>query len=79
MSNSNLASLPPSMLHKILSKAATSYLRDFSSARIAFSEFNQIGREEYFYRYADLFNLNDWIDEANALRTSGLGATKPVI
>ena len=69
MSNSNLASLPPSMLHKILSKVATSHLRDFSSARIAFSEFNQIGREEYFYRSADLFNLNDWIDEANALRT----------
>ena len=69
MSNSNLASLPPSMLHKILSKVATSHLRDFGSARIAFSEFNQIGREEYFYRSADLFNLNDWIDEANALRT----------
>ncbi|CAF1708739.1 unnamed protein product [Brassica napus] len=69
MSNSNLASLPPSMLHKILSKVATSHLRDFSSARIAFSEFNQIGREEYFYRSADLFNLNDWIDEVNALRT----------
>uniref|UniRef100_A0A0D3D5I6 F-box domain-containing protein n=1 Tax=Brassica oleracea var. oleracea TaxID=109376 RepID=A0A0D3D5I6_BRAOL len=69
MSNSNLASLPPSMLHKILSKVATSHLRDFGSARIAFSEFNQIGREEYFYRSADLFNLNDWIDEANVLRT----------
>ncbi|WZY78172.1 hypothetical protein YC2023_024556 [Brassica napus] len=69
MSNSNLASLPPSMLHKILSKVATSHLRDFGSARIAFSWFNQIGREEYFYRSADIFNLNDWIDEANALRT----------
>ncbi|WZY86589.1 hypothetical protein YC2023_032973 [Brassica napus] len=45
MSNSNLASPPPSMLHKILSKIATSHLRDF-----------------------DLFNLNDWIDEANSLR-----------
>ncbi|CAN6853434.1 unnamed protein product [Brassica oleracea] len=30
---------------------------------------NQIGREEYLYRSAYLFNLNDWIDEANALRT----------
>ncbi|CAG7905530.1 unnamed protein product [Brassica rapa] len=69
MSNSNLASLPPSMLHKILSKVATSHLRDFGCARIAFSGFNQIGREEYFYLSADLFNLNDWIDEANALRT----------
>ncbi|CAN7135258.1 unnamed protein product [Brassica rapa subsp. narinosa] len=69
MLNSNLASLPPSMLHKILSKVATSHLRDFGCARIAFSGFNQIGREEYFYRSADLFNLNDWIDEANALRT----------
>ncbi|KAF3499106.1 hypothetical protein F2Q69_00044471 [Brassica cretica] len=69
MSNCNLASLPPSMLYKILSKVATSHLRDFGSARIAFSGFNQIGREEYLYRSADLFNLNDWIDEANALRT----------
>ncbi|KAF2618928.1 hypothetical protein F2Q68_00038807 [Brassica cretica] len=69
MLNSNLASLPPSMLHKILSKVATSHLRDFGSAIIAFSEFNQIGKEEYFYRSADLFNLNNWIDEANALRT----------
>ncbi|KAG2283185.1 hypothetical protein Bca52824_054405 [Brassica carinata] len=54
MSNFNLASLPPSMLHKILSKVATNHLRDF---------------EDYFYRSADLFNLNDWIEEANALRT----------
>ncbi|CAF1919587.1 BnaC02g33130D [Brassica napus] len=69
MSNFNLASLPPSMLHKILSKVATNHLRDFGSARIAFSGFNQIGREDYFYRSADLFNLNDWIEEANALRT----------
>ncbi|KAF3586366.1 hypothetical protein F2Q69_00030065 [Brassica cretica] len=72
MSNFNLASLPLSVLHKILSKVATSHLRDFGSARIAFSGFNQIGREDYFYRSADLFNLNDWIDEANALRTSRL-------
>ncbi|KAH0898479.1 hypothetical protein HID58_048047 [Brassica napus] len=57
------------MFHKILSKVATSHLRDFGSVRIAFSQFNQIGREEYFYRYEDLFNLNDLIDEANALRT----------
>ncbi|WZZ53506.1 hypothetical protein YC2023_053613 [Brassica napus] len=69
MSNFNLASLPLSMLHKILSKVATSHLRDFGSARISFSGFNQIGREEYFYRSADLFNLNDWIDEANSLKT----------
>ncbi|KAG2298863.1 hypothetical protein Bca52824_035335 [Brassica carinata] len=54
MSNFNLASLPSSLLHKILSKVATCHLRDF---------------EEYFYRSADLLNLNDWIDEANALRT----------
>ncbi|KAF2599867.1 hypothetical protein F2Q68_00008659 [Brassica cretica] len=57
------------MLHKIRLEVATSHLRDFGSARIAFYGFNQIGREEYFYRSADLFNLNDWIDEANALRT----------
>ncbi|KAF3536253.1 hypothetical protein F2Q69_00024094 [Brassica cretica] len=57
------------MLHKILSKVATNHLWDFGSARIAFSGFDQIGREDYFYRSADLFNLNDWIEEANALRT----------
>ncbi|KAL0696104.1 hypothetical protein Bca4012_063284 [Brassica carinata] len=53
MSNSNLASLPSSLLHKILSKVATCHLRDF---------------KEYFYRSANLLNLNDWIDEANAVR-----------
>ncbi|KAL0723343.1 hypothetical protein Bca4012_037942 [Brassica carinata] len=68
MSNFNLASLPSFLLHKILSKVATCHLRDFGSARVAFSGFNQIGREEYFYRSEDLLNLNDWIDEANALR-----------
>ncbi|KAF8080887.1 hypothetical protein N665_0917s0003 [Sinapis alba] len=65
----NLASLPPSMLHNILSKVATSNFRDFGSARIAFSGFNQIGRDEYFYRSADRINLYDWIYEINALRT----------
>ncbi|CAH8356863.1 unnamed protein product [Eruca vesicaria subsp. sativa] len=69
MSNFNLASLPPSMIHKILSKVETSHIRDFGSERVDFSGFNQIGRGEYFYRFADLFNLNGWIDEANAVRT----------
>ncbi|KAF8052927.1 hypothetical protein N665_1489s0003 [Sinapis alba] len=69
MLNSNLASLPPSMLHKILSNVATSHLRDFVSARVAFSRFNQVAREEYFYRFVDLFHMNDWIDEVNAVRT----------
>ncbi|KAG2304199.1 hypothetical protein Bca52824_032850 [Brassica carinata] len=68
MSNFNLASVPPSILHKILSKVATSHIRDFGSARIAFSGFNQIGREDYFYRSADLIHFNDWIDEVNAVR-----------
>ncbi|CAG7885350.1 unnamed protein product [Brassica rapa] len=51
MSNSNLASPPPSMLHKILSKIATSHLRDFGSARIAFSELRcyQAGNLEAIY------------------------------
>ncbi|KAF8090844.1 hypothetical protein N665_0463s0003 [Sinapis alba] len=69
MSNSNLASLPPSMLHKILSKVETCHLWDFGSARVAFSGFNQVAREEYIYRSANLFHLNDWIDEVNAVRT----------
>ncbi|KAF8107318.1 hypothetical protein N665_0123s0009 [Sinapis alba] len=57
------------MLHNILSKVATSHLRDFGSARVAFSGFNQVAREEYFYRFADNFHLNDWIDEFNIVRT----------
>ncbi|CAH8337232.1 unnamed protein product [Eruca vesicaria subsp. sativa] len=69
MSNSNLASLPPSMLHKNLSKVATNHIRDFGSARVALPAFNQIGREEYFYKSADLIHFSDWIDEVNAVRT----------
>ncbi|KAF8112881.1 hypothetical protein N665_0059s0019 [Sinapis alba] len=70
MTNSNLASLPPSMLHKILSKVATSQRTfSFGSTRVAFYGFNQVVREEYFYRSADLFHLNDWMDEVNAVRT----------
>ncbi|CAH8390342.1 unnamed protein product [Eruca vesicaria subsp. sativa] len=72
MSNSNLASLPPSMLHKILSKVATNNFRDFGSARVALPAFNQIGREEYFYKSTDLIHFNDWIDEFNAVRTYSL-------
>ncbi|CDY17807.1 BnaC08g04210D [Brassica napus] len=40
-----------------------------ASIKSLLSGFNQIGKEEYFYRSEDLFNLNNWIDEANALRT----------
>ncbi|KAL0791550.1 hypothetical protein Bca101_007796 [Brassica carinata] len=54
MANFNLASLPPSMRHKILSKVATNHLRDF---------------KEYFYQSADLIGLNDWIEEVHAVRT----------
>ncbi|KAF8115408.1 hypothetical protein N665_0027s0024 [Sinapis alba] len=57
------------MLHKILSKVATSHLLDFGNARVTFSGFNQIAREEYFYRSADLFHLNDWIYKVNDVRT----------
>ncbi|CDY35860.1 BnaC09g37920D [Brassica napus] len=51
MSNCNLASLPPFMLYKILSKVATSHLRDFGSARIAFSGLRcyQAGNLEAIY------------------------------
>ncbi|CAH8386925.1 unnamed protein product [Eruca vesicaria subsp. sativa] len=69
MANFNLASLPHSLLHKILSKIATSNLRDFHSAIVAFAGFNLVGREEYLYRSADHFHLNDWIYEVNALTT----------
>ncbi|CAH8354071.1 unnamed protein product [Eruca vesicaria subsp. sativa] len=66
MANFN-SSLPPSLLHKIFFKVATSNLWDFGSARVAFSWFILIGKEKYFYRSADLFHLNEWIDEVNAL------------
>ncbi|KAG2310852.1 hypothetical protein Bca4012_025358 [Brassica carinata] len=69
MENFNLASLPPSMLHKILSKVATTSIPDFGSARIAFPGFNEVGRDDYFYRSANLIYLNDWLDEVNAVRT----------
>ncbi|KAF3516937.1 hypothetical protein DY000_02060758 [Brassica cretica] len=36
MANFNLASLPPSILHKILSKVATTSIRDFGCARVSF-------------------------------------------
>ncbi|CAH8341682.1 unnamed protein product [Eruca vesicaria subsp. sativa] len=57
------------MLHKILSMVATNHLGDFGSARVALPAFNQIGREEYFYKSADLIHFNDWIDEVNVVRT----------
>ncbi|CAN6906307.1 unnamed protein product, partial [Brassica oleracea] len=69
MANFNLASLPPSMLHEILSKVATTSIRDFGSARVAFPGFNAVGREDHFYKSADLIFLNDWTDEVNAVRT----------
>ncbi|KAG2323129.1 hypothetical protein Bca52824_016342 [Brassica carinata] len=68
MENFNLTSLPPSMLHKILSKVATTSIRDFGSARIAFPGFNEVGRDDHFYRSANLIYLNDWLDEVNAIR-----------
>ncbi|KAL0722814.1 hypothetical protein Bca4012_037413 [Brassica carinata] len=69
MENLNLASLPPSMLHRILSKVATTSIRDFGSAMIAFPGFNEVGRDDYFYRSANLIYLNDWVDEVSAVRT----------
>ncbi|KAL0802619.1 hypothetical protein Bca101_057795 [Brassica carinata] len=57
------------MLHKILSKVATTSIREFDCARVAFPGFNEIRREDYFYRYANLIFMNDWLDEVNAVRT----------
>ncbi|KAF3526397.1 hypothetical protein F2Q69_00048267 [Brassica cretica] len=69
MANFNLASLPPSILHKILSKVATTSIRDFGCARVSFPGFNAVGREDYFYKSADLIFLNDWLDQVNVVRT----------
>ncbi|KAG2306438.1 hypothetical protein Bca52824_026186 [Brassica carinata] len=64
-----MENLPPSMLHKILSTVATTSLRDFGSARIAFPGFNEVGREDHFYRSANLIYLNDWVHEVSSVRT----------
>ncbi|CAH8330277.1 unnamed protein product [Eruca vesicaria subsp. sativa] len=56
------------MLHKILSKVAANHLWNFGNARVALPAFNHIGREEYFYKSADLIQFNDWIDEINVVR-----------
>ncbi|WZZ44449.1 hypothetical protein YC2023_040708 [Brassica napus] len=69
MANFNLASLPPSVLHKILSKVAKTSIWDFGCAKVAFPGFNAVGREDYFYKSADLIFLNDWIDQVNVVRT----------
>ncbi|KAH0872921.1 hypothetical protein HID58_070283, partial [Brassica napus] len=53
----------------ILSKVATTIIRDFGSARVAFPEFNAIGRENYFYKSANLIFMNDKTDEVNAAST----------
>ncbi|KAF3485053.1 hypothetical protein F2Q69_00052155 [Brassica cretica] len=69
MANFNLASLPPSTLHKILSKVATTSIRDFGSARVAFSGSNAVGRENHFYKSVVFIFLNGWIYEVNVVRT----------
>ena len=70
--NFNLASLPPSMLHKILSKVAITNIRDFGCAKVSFPGLNAVGREDYFYKSVDLIFLNDWLDQVNTVRTSRL-------
>ncbi|KAH0849461.1 LOW QUALITY PROTEIN: hypothetical protein HID58_096322 [Brassica napus] len=74
----DMDSLPPSMLHKILSTVATMNIRNFSSARIAFPGFNEVGREDHFYRSANLIYLNDWVDEVSAVRTFRLKCYRSV-
>ncbi|KAL0876771.1 hypothetical protein Bca101_026476 [Brassica carinata] len=69
MENLNLASLSNFIFHQILSKVTTNSIRDFGSARVAFHGFNEIGREDYFYRSANLILMNEWIEEVNAVRT----------
>lgn len=64
----NLASLPPSMIHKILYNVATTSIQDFGCARIVFFGLNKIGRYDYFYRSASLIYMNDWLDKVNDVR-----------
>ncbi|CAN7047684.1 unnamed protein product, partial [Brassica rapa subsp. trilocularis] len=65
----NLCLLEASTCRWILSKVATTSIRDFGCARVAFPGFNAIGREDYFYKSADLIFLNDCLDQVNAVRT----------
>ncbi|KAF8114445.1 hypothetical protein N665_0037s0021 [Sinapis alba] len=69
MENFNLDSLPLAILQLILSKVATHSFCDFGSARVAYRGFNKIGKDDYFYRYANLIFMNHWIHEYNAVRT----------
>ena len=57
------------MLHKILSKVATTSIWGFGSARVGFPGFNTICKEDHFYKSVDLIFLNDWLDQVNAVRT----------
>ncbi|CAH8357530.1 unnamed protein product [Eruca vesicaria subsp. sativa] len=68
MENANLTSLPPSMLHKILSKVVNTGIRNFGSTRIVFPGFNEVGRDDHFYRSASLICFNDWVNEVNGIR-----------
>ncbi|CAH8361709.1 unnamed protein product [Eruca vesicaria subsp. sativa] len=56
------------MLHKILCKVLMIGIRNFGCARIAFPGFNEVGRDDHFYRSADLIFFNDWANEVNAIR-----------
>ncbi|CAN6917295.1 unnamed protein product [Brassica oleracea] len=57
------------MLHKILSKVATTSILEFGSVRVCFPGLNAICREDHFYKSADLIFLNEWTDEVNAVIT----------
>ncbi|KAF8086643.1 hypothetical protein N665_0617s0008 [Sinapis alba] len=69
MANFNLASLPPSILHKILYKITTTNIQDFGCERVTFFGFNAISRDDYSYRSINLIFMNDWIYEVNVVRT----------
>ncbi|CAH8381912.1 unnamed protein product [Eruca vesicaria subsp. sativa] len=68
MENVNLTSLPPLMLHKILSNVVKTSIRNFGSARIAFPGFNEVGIDDHFYRSANLIYFNEWADELKCYR-----------
>ncbi|CAH8369628.1 unnamed protein product [Eruca vesicaria subsp. sativa] len=67
MANLKLASLPSSMLHKIIFIVARSSVWEVSCAQVAFPGFSVGGREDYFYKSANLIFMKDWIDVVNAV------------
>ena len=79
VANFNLASLLPSMLHKILSKVAITSIWDFGSARFSFSGLTQLAKKITFTNLPISFSWMTGHMRSMLFEHSSLGATKWVI